>query len=135
MSIRTNTGTSSTQRGNSLALAGILILSLESLLVRLTNTTPWEHLFWHGSMQPLSLLLVLVLFNREELTTRLLPPSLNTLTVGILFTASTVCFVLSLDHTQVAGTVVIVNTAPLFTATISFVILKDRLPLHTILWQ
>ncbi|MGI2258071.1 DMT family transporter [Shewanella sp. GXUN23E] len=123
---------SPTQRGISLALAGILILSFDSLLVRLTDTTPWDLLFWRGSMQALSLLLVLILFNREELTTRLLPPSLSTLAVGTLFTASTVCFVLSLDHTQVASTLVIVNTAPLFTAIIAFVVLKDRLPLHTI---
>ncbi len=121
------------KRGILLALAGILILSFDSLLVRLTDTSPWNLLFWRGTMQATSFLLILILFNRAELKQKLLPPSLGTLTVGALFCASTVCFVLSLAHTQVASTLVIVNTAPLFTAIIAFVVLKDKLPLHTLL--
>ncbi|WP_418113550.1 DMT family transporter [Vibrio scophthalmi] len=121
------------QRGSTLALAGIIILSFDSLLVRLTDSSPWNLLFWRGLMQAISLLAVLLIFNQKELKQRLLPPPASALGMGVLFTASTVCFVLSLDHTQVASTLVIVNTAPLFTAIIAFVVLKEKLPLHTLL--
>lgn len=121
------------QRGSTLAFAGIIILSFDSLLVRLTDASPWNLLFWRGLMQACSLLLILLIFNQKELKERLLPPPVSTLGMGLIFTASTVCFVLSLDHTQVASTLVIVNTAPLFTAIIAFVVLKEKLPLHTLL--
>ncbi|MBV7315486.1 DMT family transporter [Shewanella sp. NIFS-20-20] len=115
------------QRGLWLAFAGIMILSFDSLLVRLIGGSPWDLLFWRGALQATSLLFIQLLCNRDELVSDFTPPTKLVLLAGILFAASTICFVESLDHTQVASTLVIVNTAPLFTALLALLLLKEKI--------
>src|SRR5690625_5155411 len=44
-------------RGIAIAASGTLLISFDSLLVRLADTTPWNVVFWRGSLICLSLLL------------------------------------------------------------------------------
>lgn len=59
-------------------------------------------------------------------------PAPSTLFTAVLFSASTICFVFSLDHTQVTSTLVLTNTAPLITAILAFIFLKEKLSVSTI---
>lgn len=114
-------------KGLWLAFAGIMILSFDSLLVKLIGGSPWDLLFWRGALQASSLLFIQLIFNRHELVEDFTPPTKLVLLAGVLFAASTICFVESLNHTQVASTLVIVNTAPLFTALLALIVLKERI--------
>lgn len=120
-------------RGLLLAFVGIMILSFDSLLVRLANTDPWTVLFWRGLFQGLSLFIFQLIFNRKQLIDGFLHPTPLLVCVAIIFAASTICFVESLHYTQVASTLVIVNTAPLLTAVLGFLLLKETLRFPTIL--
>lgn len=51
----------------------------------------------------------------------------------LLFSASTICFVFSIDSTEVTSTLVIANTAPMITAVLAFFWLGERLDKATIL--
>ncbi len=56
--------------------------------------------------------IVQLLYNRKQFTAEISRPSLSLLGLVFIFAASTVCFIESLHYTQVASTLVIINTAP-----------------------
>ncbi|WP_419237392.1 DMT family transporter [Photobacterium leiognathi subsp. mandapamensis] len=121
------------QRGRLITLLGVIVLSFDTLLVRLIDSSEWTLIFWRGFLPAVMLFMVQWFTDRKVITQHLLRPSLLTLITAGLFSASTICFVLSLDNTQVASTLVITNTAPLFTAVIGFFFLKEKLDKATVL--
>ena len=120
-------------RGLLLAFIGIMILSFDSLFVKLSNSTAWNVLFWRGAFQCIVLVIVQLLYNRKQFSAEISRPSLSILGLGFIFAASTVCFIESLHYTQVASTLVIINTAPFFTAILGFVSLKYKFKWPTLL--
>jgi drug/metabolite transporter (DMT)-like permease len=122
----------STEKGVLIALAGVVVLSLDSLLVELVDASPWNLLFWRGSLLSGTLLLVKFLSTPGSATERLPGISPMIFLGATAFAMSMVFFVLALNHTQVASAVVIINTAPFFAAIIALVVLRERVELHTI---
>ena len=116
-----------------LALAGVTILSFDSLLVKLVVASPWDLLFWQGILLSATLLLVTLLSRRAAPQRTWLPYSYMTYLGGLAYAVSMVFFVLALGHTQVASALVISNTAPFFAALIGLLALKEKLPTHTVL--
>ena len=104
-----------------------MVLSFDTLLVRLIDSNEWTLIFWRGFLPAAMLFIVQWFSDKKLITQHLQRPSLLTLITAGLFSASTICFVLSLNNTQVASTLVITNTAPLFTAVIGFFFLKEKL--------
>ncbi|PSV28975.1 EamA/RhaT family transporter [Photobacterium sp. GB-27] len=120
------------QRGRLITVFGVMVLSFDTLLVRLIDSNEWTLIFWRGFLPAAMLFIVQWFSDKKLITQHLLRPSLLTLITAGLFSASTICFVLSLNNTQVASTLVITNTAPLFTAVIGFFFLKEKLDKATI---
>ncbi|MDD1781926.1 DMT family transporter [Enterovibrio sp. ZSDZ35] len=120
-------------KGRVYTLIGVMILSFDSLLVRLIDSDPWTLIFWRGLLPSLVYLLVQWRTDKRVLEDHFVKPALSTLLTATLIAASTICFVFSLDNTQVTSTLVIANTAPLITAVLAFFFLKERLSLSTII--
>jgi len=113
-----------------LAATGVLILSVDSLLVRLAAVDGFTILFWRGLLMALSL--TVAAWSRDPHGGGLkgLGSPLTWL-IGLCFTGSTAAFVLSILLTRVANTVVIVSSAPLFAAFFSAWFLRERVPPRT----
>ncbi|MGF1726252.1 DMT family transporter [Photobacterium nomapromontoriensis] len=122
-----------TQRGRIYTLFGVMILSFDSLLVRLIHGHEWTLIFWRGLLPAIVLFIVQWRRDRTVLTEHFFRPALSTILVALLFSASTICFVFSIDNTEVTSTLVIANTAPLITAVLAFFWLDERLNRSTIL--
>lgn len=118
------------QTGLTLTTLGVLILSFDSLLVRLTDTNDWTLLFWRGALP--TLMMIVVLLQRQSIK-RTFTFSWQTILAGALFSFSTITFVESLSHTQVASTLVIFDSSPLITAILGYLFLKEKLAKHTII--
>ncbi len=118
------------QTGLALTSLGVFILSFDSLFVRLTNTNDWTLLFWRGALP--TLMMLIVLLQRQSIK-KTFSFSFKTLFAGALFSLSTITFVESLSHTQVASTLVIFDSSPLITALLGYLFLKERLAKHTII--
>lgn len=121
----------SSQQGALIALAGVSILSFDSLLVRLIEASGWDLLFWRGALLSLTLL-ALNAVSRRQGSGFSVPRSPMIYLGGFAFSMSMVFFVLSVDNTQVASTLVIVNTAPFFAAILALLFLREKLPIHTV---
>lgn len=119
-------------RGIAIAAGGTLLISFDSLLVRLADTTPWNVVFWRGSLICLSLLIYQLLRGPGA---RWLPSSrgeaVAALAVLLLLGANMTLFVISVSTTLVANTVIILSSAPFFAALLSWVFLRERIALRT----
>ncbi len=130
MATRLN-GLSGESKGRVFTLLGVMILSFDSLLVRLIDCDEWTLIFWRGFL-PATVFLSPSGSWIKSAGGAFLPPRPSTLFTAVLFSASTICFVFSLDHTQVTSTLVLTNTAPLITAILAFIFLKEKLSVSTI---
>jgi len=120
------TALNDSKKGVLLAFFGVLILSPDSLLVRLIDVPFYTLMFWRGFFMFLSLALFLLVDTKKDFMHLWLDLNKPTFFVSILFVISTFLFVSSLLHTSVAHTLLIVGTSPIFSALFSIVILKEK---------
>ncbi|KXF81116.1 DMT family transporter [Enterovibrio coralii] len=127
------TGLQGESKGRLYTLIGVMILSFDSLLVRLIDSDPWTLIFWRGLLPSIVYFLVQWHNDKSIIEQHFFKPSISTLLTALLLAASTICFVFSLDNTQVTSTLVIANTAPLITAVLAFFFLKEKLARSTVI--
>jgi len=118
-------------RGLLLAVAGVVALSPDGLLLRLIEADRWTLVFWRGLLMALALVVFLLVRHRAAVGLHVRAVGRHGLLAGALHAASTVFFVSSITLTTVANTLVIVSAAPLFGAILSYFFLRERLPLRT----
>ncbi|MGO1120843.1 DMT family transporter [Rhodovibrionaceae bacterium A322] len=118
-------------KGLLLTSLGVLLISPDSLLIRLIDTDEWTLLMWRGTGQGIMLFLIYrVWVGRDWLKQAL---SLGrALLIGSLFFAGTnIGFIISLTHTSVANTLAIVAATPMFAALLSWIMLREKTGLRT----
>lgn len=96
------------------AFAGIVLLSPESLLIRLVEVDRWTLLFWRGTLMCIGLLAASVILARSTAVIGAVGKA--GMLVAVLFGIQTVLFIVSITNTEVANTLVAVSAAPLFAA-------------------
>ncbi len=102
-------------RGVLIVTAAVVVISFDALLIRLADTSGWNVAFWRGGLMALSLGLV-TLARGGSAAARFRRLGVLGAFSALLYGVSGLLFVLSVTHTAVANTVVIVSTAPLFAA-------------------
>ncbi|WP_246481093.1 DMT family transporter [Motiliproteus sediminis] len=119
------------RRGIQLAASGVLVLSLDALLIRLAAVDPWVVAFWRGSLMLLTLG-TLVLLSRQIRVGHLLRTAWRPLLgLAALYGINGTLFVLSISHTSVANTVVILSSSAFFAAFFSWLLLRERVRVRT----
>lgn len=112
-------------KGLLLTALGVLVLSFDSLMIRLINAQSFDLLFWRGLL--LSLMVYFwCRFSMPE--QRIVSLDKKILRSALLFVASTICFVSSVYMTSVANVLVMISTQPLFAAILSRIFLKESSP-------
>lgn len=118
-------------RGTALATAGILTLTPDTLLVRLIAADPWLLLFWRGGLMALTILIAWWAVTREPPWRALTRIGRTGWASGMALGLGSVCFILSLNYTAVANTLVIISSGSLFGALLSRAFLGEPVPLRT----
>ncbi|MFQ5468396.1 MAG: DMT family transporter [Kiloniellaceae bacterium] len=106
-------------------LKGLLLTVGGVLLVRLIEADPWTMMFWRGALMALGLGGFLVLYHRRRTPARFRAMGANGLLVAVILAAGSVLFILALNNTSVANTLVIVAAAPLIAAVFSHAFLGE----------
>jgi drug/metabolite transporter (DMT)-like permease len=119
-------------KGVQIAAIGALVLSFDAMLIRLTEASSWDVVFWRGWLICLAFS-VLMLFNRQK---NHLPDSrknwIAAAIIAVLYGINTVLFVYSIGHTSTANTVVILASSPLFAAIFSRIFLYEPIKLRVL---
>ena len=114
-------------RGLAITATGVLVITPDSLLVRLIETDVWSLLFYRGLFVAVALFAFFTIRFGREMPSFIRAVGRVGILAGCLSAVSNILFVLSLTLTTAANTLVIVSAAPLFAAVFSWLILKESI--------
>jgi drug/metabolite transporter (DMT)-like permease len=121
-----NISNKSQKKGMLLAFVGIMFITPDSLLIRLSNINSWNLIFYRGFIPFLTILIGLIFVYRSKLLKKILDNGWHGLVFVVSFAITSIVFVVSIENTNVANTLVMVALAPMLSAIISLVFLKEN---------
>ena len=113
------------RKGMLLAFTGIMFITPDSLLIRLANIDSWNLIFYRGIIPFLTILIGLLFIHKSSLIKKILDNGWHGLFFIVNFAITSIVFVISIENTNVANTLVMVALAPMLSAIISIVFLKE----------
>jgi len=113
-------------KGILLASIGILILSPDSLLIRLIDIDLWTLMFLRGLFMGFTLLLLNFFINKKDAVQQYVKLDRFAWGIIILMTISSFFFVSSIKNTSVAHTLIIVGAAPVVAAVLGLIFLHEK---------
>lgn len=114
------------QKGVALSLIGVLVITPDSLLIRLISIPSWELLFYRGLIPFVLLFILLLLYYKKNFLHSLLITGLPGLFYAILIALGNTTFVISIQNTNVANTLIMIALTPFATAILSSIFLKEH---------
>ena len=114
------------KKGMILAFTGIMFITPDSLLIRLANINSWNLIFYRGFIPFLAILIGLIFIYKSSLFKKILNNGWHGLAFIVSFAITSIVFVVSIENTNVANTLVMVALAPMISAIISLVFLKEN---------
>ena len=118
------------RRGVFLAASGMLLVSLDSLGIRLADASSWDIAFWFGTFTFGAMLILVPLLSQKPLWRIIHEDGAPTVFSGFLQAASTTFFILAINSTTVSNTVVIVAAAPVLAAALAHYFIGERTPVR-----
>lgn len=118
-------------KGLGVTIAGVVVISPDSLLIRLVGVDAWTLSLWRGALLALTLSLVQLLRHRSGILSAYRGIGRLGLLAGLLSGVSTVFFVGAVTHTTAANVLIIVGAVPLIAALLGRVFLGEAVPLRT----
>ena len=113
------------QKGSLLAFVAVMFITPDSLFIRLSNIDTWGLLFYRGSIPFLVILICLVFFYKSKILKVTLAMGLAGIFYSISFSLTNITFIISIQNTNVANTLVMIATAPMLSAIIGSLFLKE----------
>ena len=112
-------------KGLLLSLIGVIIISPDSLLIRLANIDDLSLIFYRSALPIITILIFLIYNYQKSFIKSFLLIGLPGVIYAILYAITHICFVYSIQNTAVANTLVLIASAPIFAAIFSVFILKE----------
>ena len=108
-----------------MAFTAVMFLTPDSLFIRLANINSWNLIFYRGFI-PFSVVFIGLLFIYK---TNLIKQTFNNgwrgIAYALVFTITNITFVISIENTNVANTLIMLALAPMLSAVLSFLFLKE----------
>ena len=118
-------------KGLAIVSLGVLVITPDTLLVRLAAMEPWSLLVWRSFLVALGLFLLIALIWRRQAPAAVRSIGRTGWLITLFYAAVNVLFVLALAHTTVANVLIIVAAAPFFAALSSRIFLGEAIAGHT----
>ena len=119
------------KKGMGLAFLGVLLITPDSLLVRLISLNSWDLIFVRGLLPFFFLFITLLIYYKKNFINACFSIGLAGILNSILLLLGNITFILSLENTNVANTLVIISLGPFIAAILSSIFLKEFPDLRT----
>ncbi len=113
------------QKGSLLAFIAVVLITPDSLLIRLSNIETWGMLFYRGAIPFVTVLIGLLLFYKSNFLKALMGIGYPGIFYFISFSACNITFLISIQNTNVANTLVMIALAPMLSAILGALFLKE----------
>lgn len=114
------------QKGIGLALFGVLIITPDSLFIRLISISSWELIFYRGLVPFICLLITLLIYYKNNFIHACYAVGFAGILNAILVALGNATFVASIENTNVANTLIMISLAPFAAAILSSFFLREH---------
>ena len=113
------------QKGSLLAFVAVMFITPDSLFIRLSNVDTWGLVFYRGVIPFLSVLIVMLIIYKLNFFKILFTSGYHGLIYIGTFSITNITFVVSIQNTNVANTLVMIATAPMLSAILGAIFLRE----------
>mgnify|MGYP001218519585 FL=1 len=116
---------SNQHKGSLLAFIAVMLITPDSIFIRLSNIETWGMLFYRGAIPFVVVLIGLIFFYKNNLLKALLGMGYPGIFYVISFSICNITFLISIQNTNVANTLVMIAMAPMLSAILGSIFLKE----------
>ena len=124
--LKTNIQLTDQKKGTLLAFTAIMFITPDSLFIRLSTIESWNLIFYRGFIPFLVVFIGLLIIQKGKIITALINNGWHGIAYVITFTITNILFVISIENTTVANTLIMLSLAPMLSAVISLIFLKEN---------
>ena len=116
---------SNQKKGSLLAFIAVMLITPDSIFIRLSNIETWGMLFYRGAIPFVVVLIGLIFFYKNNLLKALVGVGYPGIFYVISFSICNITFIISIQNTNVANTLVMIAMAPMLSAILGSIFLKE----------
>ena len=116
---------SSQQKGSLLAFIAVMFITPDSLFIRLSNIDTWGMLFYRGAIPFAVTLIGLFFFYKKNFFKAIIAIGYPGIFYILSFSICNITFIISIQNTNVANTLVMIAMAPMLSAILGSIFLKE----------
>ena len=124
--LKTNIQLTDQKKGTLLAFTAIMFITPDSLFIRLSTIESWNLIFYRGFIPFFVVFLGLLIIQKGKIITALINNGWHGIAYAVTFTITNILFVISIENTSVANTLIMISLAPMLSAVISLIFLKEN---------
>ena len=113
------------QKGSSLAFIAVMFITPDSLFIRLSSIDTWSLLFYRGAIPFFVVLIGLLIFYKKNFFKAFLNVGYAGIFYVISFSICNITFIISIQNTNVANTLIMIAMAPMISAILGALFLKE----------
>jgi len=116
---------SNQHKGSLLAFIAVILITPDSIFIRLSNIETWGMLFYRGAIPFIVVLIGLIVFYKNNFFKAVVGIGYPGIFYVISFSICNITFVISIQNTNVANTLVMIAMAPMLSAILGSIFLKE----------
>ena len=114
------------KKGMFMAFTAVMLITPDSLFIRLASISSWNLIFYRGFI-PFSLVFVgLLLIYKFKFIKELVSNGWHGVAYALIFAITNITFLISIENTNVANTLIMLALAPMLSAVISLIFLNEK---------
>ena len=113
------------QKGSLLAFVAVMFITPDSLFIRLSNIDTWSLVFYRGVIPFATVFFGMLVIYKLNFFKLLFSSGYHGIIYVVTFSVTNITFVVSIQNTNVANTLVMIATAPMLSAILGTIVLKE----------
>ena len=113
------------QKGSLLAFVAVMFITPDSLFIRLASIDTWSLVFYRGMIPFITVFIGMLLIYKLKFFTMLFNSGYHGIIYILTFSVTNITFVVSIQNTNVANTLVMIAMAPMLSAILGAIFLKE----------
>ena len=115
------------QKGSLLAFIAVMFITPDSLFIRLSHIDTWGLLFYRGAIPFVAVFFGLLMIYRTTFFKLFFAMGYPGIFYTITFAITNITFIISIQNTNVANTLIMIAMAPMLSAVLGALFLKENL--------
>jgi drug/metabolite transporter (DMT)-like permease len=113
------------QKGSLMAFVAVMFITPDSLFIRLSSVETWSLVFYRGAIPFFTVFLGMLLIYKSNFFKILFSSGYQGIIYIVTFSITNIAFVVSIQNTNVANTLVMIAMAPMLSAVLGALFLKE----------